>query len=521
MHELFYENQGTNTYLVYKLAADDEIDSMSLGMLTNNKIPGIAATVFMQADNQKYIKYNVSAKISVKQFFAGAVNKKRLLGVFRGVVDAMSEAEEYMIDGNMILLDLDYIYADVSTCETVLICVPVVREECEPMDLGMFFKNIMFSTQFDQTENCDHVAKIINYLNSAPLFSLSEFKKLLDNMEESKEVSEAKAPKTEAIETQHKEQPISNMQKEISEQIAVQSNISEKNSPVSPVFPENKILKMPSNTETEPRQENVQPQKPMSMFYLLQHYNKENAATYKAQKEEKKRMAANAKPEKAAKKKTKKKKEAPNTEFGFAVPGQQSIQPQGINPSMPVTNKKNMPAPPPMVRNGETVTQSGNKIQQMEVSNTKESRIMPTETVQQMVYAATESQGQKMNFGETTVLNAGMTGETTVLNNSELSKKVTAYLIRAKNNEKIMLSKPQFRVGKEKSYVDYFIGDNTAISRSHAVFVIREGSYYVMDTNSTNHTFVNGKMLQSNVETKIEPGDRIRLANEDFELKLS
>lgn len=75
-------------------------------------------------------------------------------------------------------------------------------------------------------------------------------------------------------------------------------------------------------------------------------------------------------------------------------------------------------------------------------------------------------------------------------------------------------------MGKERSYVDYFIGDNTAISRSHADFIIRDGKYYIVDKNSTNHTFVNGIMIQSNVETAITHGDIIRLANEDFEFRL-
>ena len=76
------------------------------------------------------------------------------------------------------------------------------------------------------------------------------------------------------------------------------------------------------------------------------------------------------------------------------------------------------------------------------------------------------------------------------------------------------------RIGKERSYVDYFIGDNTAISRSHANIITRDGVYFIVDTNSTNHTFVNGTMIQSNVETTITHGDTIRLANEDFEFKL-
>lgn len=33
-----YENQGNNTYLVYKIGASDNVDTMSLGMITNNKI---------------------------------------------------------------------------------------------------------------------------------------------------------------------------------------------------------------------------------------------------------------------------------------------------------------------------------------------------------------------------------------------------------------------------------------------------------------------------------------------------
>ena len=38
----------------------------------------------------------------------------------------------------------------------------------------------------------------------------------------------------------------------------------------------------------------------------------------------------------------------------------------------------------------------------------------------------------------------------------------------------------------------YFIGDNTAVSRSHANIITREGRCFILDTNSTNHTYVNG-----------------------------
>ena len=111
-------------------------------------------------------------------------------------------------------------------------------------------------------------------------------------------------------------------------------------------------------------------------------------------------------------------------------------------------------------------------------------------------------------------------GETTVLGGNTETVKHEPHLIRTKNNEKIPLNKPVFRIGKERSYVDYFIGDNTAISRSHANIVDHNGEFFVVDTNSTNHTYVNGGMIQSGVETKLSHGTKIRLANEDFEFRL-
>ena len=70
-----------------------------------------------------------------------------------------------------------------------------------------------------------------------------------------------------------------------------------------------------------------------------------------------------------------------------------------------------------------------------------------------------------MNFGNTTVLNNGKIGETTVLSGDlQQTQAVRPHLLRNKNNEIINLTKPVFRIGKEKSYVDYFVSDNTAVS---------------------------------------------------------
>ena len=509
--DFYFENQGTNTYLVYAVKPEDTIDTLSLGMLTNNKILGLAQTQFMQMDADKFIKYNVSAHISVKQFFEGSVNKKRLVGVFKGIVNALLSAEDYMIDTNSIIIDLNYMFADVSTCETVLICWPIVGADHGQSDLGAFFKNIMFSTQFDQTDNCDYVAKIINYLNSAAKFSLTDFKAVLESLETIKAekiVTPSKQPAvTKPVAKESDVAPVA--QPVVQPQTSIPpaqvkptlppqqpTNVGMKQSPVTPVKSQTPPVpskmavpgqKTPSTPAVTPT---TQPDgKEISWFYLMQHYNKENAAAYKAQKEAKKAAKGKATPAPQPSPKT-----APQAGVGFAVPGQAAQVKQPV--VQPVAQQVLQPA---------VATQTTT------VNPSVQPAYIPREV----------PQGQNMNFGETTVLGGGAIGETTVLTASQApSQMIAPHLIRKKTSEKISINKPVYRIGKERSYVDYFIGDNTAISRSHANIISREGAYYIVDTNSTNHTFVNGNMINSNEEIQINHGDTIRLANEDFDFKL-
>ena len=512
MSKFTFESQGTNTYLVYTISDEDVVDTMSLGMLTNNKISGLATTLFTQMDTTKYIKYNVSAKVSVRQFFSGAVNKKRLLGVFKGIVNALLSAEDYMLDESTILLDLDYIFADVSSCETVLICLPINGKE-QQHNLGDFFKGIMFSTQFDQTENCDHVAKIINYLNSASTFSLEDFKNLLMEIDQ---IPFAKPAQADPIPKQHQPSAIQKSGSQEQSVTPVKPNMNipsgilvpqgqqPTNTPVTvaPQQPPKNNIPVPPATPPAPQpQTNPSMEKKISMFGLLMHYSKENAELYKAQKVAKKGGQAPSAPNK---------QKTPPT--GFAVPGA-PIQNQAFAiPGQPVQPPASIPTPSPQAPQGNNVTPAPPQRSQTPVQQPPQAYI-PQQTM---------PQGQSANFGETTVLSGRKVGETTVLDNAKVTaaRVATPILVRRKNSEKIPINKPVFRIGKEKSYVDYFVNDNTAVSRSHADIITRDGRLFIVDTNSTNHTYVNGAMIQSNMETQLNSGDTVRLANEEFEFKM-
>lgn len=550
-----YENQGNNTYLVYKIGASDNVDTMSLGMITNNKIDGIVPTLFTQSDTDRFIKYNISAKVSAKEFLSGVVNKKRLLGVFISVLKAIKSTEEYMIDARSLLIDLEHIYVDVSKCDAMLVCLPLVRQN-ESVNIPMFFKQIMFSTQFDQNENCDYVAQIINYLNSTPVFSVDAFEKLLmdidaDNLNIA--ASKAVAGQQKPVQPQSQQpkpmQPAMNQLKNTQVQTNMPSqgkmqSQRETQSANNVVQPNQVNFAVPNmNPQNQNRiNNNVQmgtnisgtyvettSEKQMSMFGLLTHYSKENKQIYERQKAQRK---AQKEAEKNGAAMPGQNVKASNT--SFAIPGQPQqqrpqsaqAQPQPVMPQQPQQQfvqpqrqftQSNQPQrqfaqPQPMPQAQQKPAQ---QVQPQPVQNQNANTGMtgnpsvPPQILENMTRTG--------NFGETTVLGVGSeAGETTVLGTSQ-AQIIKPYLLRIKNNERIELNKPVFRIGKERSYVDYFVSDNTAVSRSHANIINKDNEFYIVDTNSTNHTYVNGSMIQSNVETKIEHGTKIRLANEDFE----
>ena len=103
-----------------------------------------------------------------------------------------------------------------------------------------------------------------------------------------------------------------------------------------------------------------------------------------------------------------------------------------------------------------------------------------------------------------------------------LQEKAHGYpsLCRLRNNEIIWLNKPVFRIGKENKYSDYVVRDNDKVSRSHADIITRGNRYFIMDLNSTNRTFINGRQIPARQEVEVYNGDRLKLADEEIEFRI-
>ena len=84
---------------------------------------------------------------------------------------------------------------------------------------------------------------------------------------------------------------------------------------------------------------------------------------------------------------------------------------------------------------------------------------------------------------------------------------------------KLLITKPEFIVGKSVNGVDGTLAFNPAISRVHCKFIQNGMKMFITDMGSSNGTYVNGVRIGEGQAVPVQVGDTIRLANSEFVLQ--
>lgn len=476
MGNFYYENIGSKTYLVYGIPEEEAVDSTVFGMLMNNTVRGLVKPVFTQMDRSQFIKYDVSARVSLGQVLQMPIKKKTFLKLFSGILDAASNAKEYMIESDMLVLDTDYIFTSVADFSVEMVCLPLRKERDEKQNLEDFFRGILFRTRFDQTENCDYIAKIINYLNSDITFTPAGFKDLIKGLGNAKEDTlSAGTEKTQRL-------PVA----------------LERNCIVDVALPPQKEKveeKGPADGYMCLKAEEKKKEKKQTKEEKKQAKKEERRAKKEEKQAEKERKQQEKAEKKAGKKKEKAVKQPAGHEFSFAIPGQEHLYEEKRVPKVSV--KQELP---------------------------------PQSAAVQDVIAEKAPQGKEYyrtkpaDFGDTEYLydeGGSFVDDATEIRGSEgIARQITPHLVRKSNNERIPLNKPVFRLGRDVDFNDYAIVENRYVGHTHCHIVTEDGSYYVVDDNSKNHTRVDGQVIPSGQKIKIVHEDVIALDTEEFEFRL-
>lgn len=175
----------------------------------------------------------------------------------------------------------------------------------------------------------------------------------------------------------------------------------------------------------------------------------------------------------------------------------------------------------PVYRQSEASVQSSRLDATRATMNRASSRQLQSDETGVLDPAFWEHESSKLNKdGETGVLDPDFWN--TALKNTPSSRlavsapKAEVYpkLVHSKTNKEAVIRKESFWVGKGST--DLVI-DRDVISRKHAEIVIKGNHYFVIDNDSTNKTFVDGKQIPPRASVEIYDGTKIKFADEEYE----
>ncbi len=462
-----YEEQGEKRYLVYEKKTEDHMDTLTLEMMSNNKIDGVSSGNHIQIDDKFYMKYDISGLMNLREYLQGVVSRQKILSILESIADAAIASEDYMLSISSYVMDMEYVYIDPDTLKVSMVVLPVVREGRK---IDVFLKELFMGIRYDQTEDCSYVASLLNLLGGAGTFSIHTFKEEINRLK--KENNSKPQPQGQILDSQlcmqafeKPPQPYRHIPQ--SYQQNVQQNTPAGRNGGGLSEEDRKLivrdLKREKNLDILFSEEEEVKKEKKGFFFMKDKSEKEK------------------KPEKEKKENKKKEKKS----LWGKLTGKKR------------SSEEDSPAESPLGRIDIPGMEAAIPFQNVEINKRRV---------------------DMQDFGETVFLDGDDDEETYIIGAKQNTVQPEFILYRHGTGESYRISEEVTRIGRSTSIAEICITGNRGIGRVHALLYLRNGEVFIEDNNSKNHTYVDGMKLEPGQSpVKLVHGSKIRLGDEELE----
>lgn len=560
-------NIGDEKYLTYTMGEECELNEDLLDYCEDNDVKEILDIIYEEDEDYDYLTYDITNLTSLSDYTVNPLRCEQVLNIVRNTAASLVSLKEQTIQLTYILLNKNYIYIDENTFELKFICLPVENKGSVSAEFKGFVRQLLANAQYDVEEELGYVGKLLTYINSAAfnlrgLIGLSEalmeeagigFEENMSTTEDGVEV----VASDEAV--------IGNAQEEKENVSEFMNNLSESDEPLPEIGDdedgedkpdeEDEIaddgeldsilpagMKIPEPEDKEAEEEIPKEEAPKEKEAPKKDTAEEDVPEIKVIQED----ASEATPQPEVKEpadatessdaKGNKKETDVNLiknrikELVGEVPTAKTKADKGETIKTLAELDQLLDSKPPVIKknvvkvNRAALIQSAaehenatDELKAEDAPNVQPAQNEAEDTAHKNEPADTPEVKDKKPKSNSIL---SKTIEDPKVNTLLNAPKANPYLIRVNTDERIMIMKATFKIGKATRGVDYTVSGNGAISRQHAVITQRDGVCYIKDNKSTNHTYVNGKMLEEGAEEILTHDSIIRLGDEEFQFKI-
>lgn len=575
-------NIGEEKYLSYTMGDDCELDEDVLDYCQDNAPEELVEIIYEEDDDYDYLTYPITGKVSLEEYIAKEHDCESVLLILRNVAQEMISLKEQAIPLSYVLLNRGFIYVDADKKTVQFLCLPIDSKGALSVEFKSFVRQLLANMKYDVEEDLNYVGKLLTYINGDN-FNLRGLIGLAEALMEEEGISfeEAGAIDADGVEVVSAEEEaapehINDIMNNLEENDTPLPEIGddedeEEEEPAEAVEAEEELdsilpagMEVNASVEEAPASEETPAPAPEATKETTPEPTPvaEKAEIPSAAEEILSQVKPEAEPAatnggEKLQLKTNKKESDINVikdrikELVGEVPAAKP-QPQPAKNIQTLEDLDNfLENKPPVIKRNVVKVNRAAIIQQteaeMEAAEAEATEAAQQEAPEAPTVVETKATGQTENIKVPVIedIYEDMNIEkkkdeekkpksASILNKSvtELVKdavgavttssipKALPYLIRVSTEERIMLNKAIFKIGKATRGVDYTVGGNGAISRQHAFIIQKDGVCYIKDNKSTNHTYVNGKRVEDGAEEILTHDSLIRLADEEFTFKI-
>ncbi len=535
-----FEEEGKKTY-IYELPEEVELDEDALDLCEEGAVRCIVPMEYV--DDADAFYYDVTGYKTLSTTLSGEVDSADVLELLYSMANAFVECKELGVPLSALMLNKEFVFVDRMTMKVKFLCFPLYDEqECNPLeDVAKFIRGLLASLTYDISEDGSYVTKLLTLVNTSDQFNTSilvnalqdlmddyhvsyevedyssdyvteeevdiqdiDEAAILEDMPETVSVAEMEEQvlKEEAERAQREKQKLEEVVETLEEPEVVEEAVE--------ILEEPEVVEEVVEIPEEPEvvEEVVEaPEEPEVVEEVVETPEEPEAVEEVAETPEESESiqeisVAEVTEDEDGEDDTRalKDPEQVKAEIEAEIAAKEATMPVFDSVFEPVIESIDGPldgeihgipfgasAPKPMK----------NPAQSARIARAK----------------AKAAEEERARAAEPSLL-AQLEGADASM------PKVNPYLIRVNNEERIMITKQTFKIGKASFGMDYTVTDNGAISRNHCMILAKDGVYYIRDNKSTNHTYVNGEMVESGRDVLLTHESKIIIADEEFLFKL-
>lgn len=474
-------NKPFEVTLMYELYEDSEFDKKAGRLISDSDLFADSKM------NNEVFYYDITNQTSLRKYLSLGMDKETIIYMIRRMIKADDYFEQNGIDKSYLMFDADLTLVDKESEEMTFITVPAQNHGLMVKPLRVFIREILASTVYAEDENLDYVGRLLTFINSNREINKRDLENVLGMIEASSNQKTPKPIQNEALAEDVTVTPVAaqaaaSVSAQASASMPVSASVSESDQTPAGAQASEMSSEAESPAEDDMEQADVSvPEINIADIHISDSDVDDD-------------IAADASGDETA----------------------QKAQPDALGIEMPEIDISDI---------GGTVKESA---PQNVVSNAVQtpSQAAPQSTVQAPSQAASQSamqtpiQAVPQSAVPTSAQPASQPGIPPYTNaagsNIPVMKKAVPYLVRSKSQEMVEIDKDEFKIGKIPGMADFLLSDNPAVSRMHAVIHHIDGSYFVCDNYSTNHTYLNGERLEAGKNYLLINGAKVSFANDEF-----